>query len=86
LSIVLAVTGPGMPSSGWQTELSGRLQHLSATTLQAVSWLPGWALLTILAAGFAVLIGRAIRRRPSRTSTVDHSHADDMTTVQEGQR
>ena len=86
LSIALAVTGPGMPSSGWQTELSGWLQHLSAVTLHAVSWLPGWALLAILAAGFAVLIGRVIRRRPSRTSTVDHSHADDMTTVQEGQR
>jgi cytochrome c biogenesis protein CcdA len=86
LSIALAVTGPGMPSSGWQTELSGWLQHLSATTLHAVSWLPGWALLTILTAGFAVLVGRAIRRRPSRTSADDHSNGDDIATIQEGRR
>jgi cytochrome c-type biogenesis protein len=86
LSIALAVTGPGMPSSGWQTELSGWLQHRSATTLHAVSWLPGWALLTVLAAGFAVLIGRVIRRRPSRTPADDHSNVDGMATIQEGQR
>ncbi|MGN2642159.1 MULTISPECIES: cytochrome c biogenesis CcdA family protein [Nocardia] len=30
LAIVLAFTGPGMPSGGWQTELSAWLQHLSA--------------------------------------------------------
>lgn len=61
LAIVLAVTGPGMPSGGWQTELSGWLQHVSASMLHALSWLPGWAVLAILAGLFAVLIGRAFR-------------------------
>ncbi|MGY4647007.1 cytochrome c biogenesis CcdA family protein [Mycobacterium sp. URHB0021] len=86
LSIALAVTGPGMPSSGWQTELSGWLQHLSATTLHAVSWLPGWALLTILAAGSAALIGRAIRRRPSPAPAHHHFDLDDMASNQEERR
>jgi cytochrome c-type biogenesis protein len=65
LAIVLAVTGPGMPSGGWQTELSAWLQHLSATVAHALSWLPGWALLVLLTAIAAALIGRALRR--SRT-------------------
>ena len=60
LAIVLAVTGPGMPSGGWQTELSGWLQHLSASTLHALSWLPGWVVIAVLAAVFAILIGRAL--------------------------
>ena len=41
LAIVLAVTGPGMPSGGWQTEMSGWLEHVSASMLHALSWLPG---------------------------------------------
>src|SRR5882757_436375 len=86
LSIALAVTGPGMPSSGWQTELSGWLQHLSAITLRAVSWLPGWALLTIVTAGLAVLIARVMRRRPSRSLVDGDSNLDDVATVQEGQQ
>ena len=61
LAIVLAVTGPGMPNGGWQTELSSWLQHVSASMLHALSWLPGWAVLAILAGLFAVLIGRAFR-------------------------
>jgi len=65
LAIVLAVTGPGMPIGGWQTELSGWLQHISASTLHALSWLPGWAVIAILAAVFAILIGRALRQASS---------------------
>ena len=29
LAVVLAFTGPGMPSGGWQTELSAWLQHIT---------------------------------------------------------
>src|SRR5712671_1027586 len=65
LAIVLAVTGPGMPSGGWQTEMSGWLQHISASTLNALSWLPGWAVIAILAGMFAILIGRALRQASS---------------------
>src|SRR5258707_9466031 len=74
LAIVLAVTGPGMPSGGWQTELSGWLQHISASTLHALSWLPGWAVIAILAAVVSVLIGRALRQASSPPPGGDRAH------------
>lgn len=57
LALVLAVTGPGMPSGGWQTEVSGWLQHLSSVTVNALSWIPGWVLALALALGAALLGG-----------------------------
>ncbi|MCW2651351.1 MAG: putative cytochrome c biosis protein [Mycobacterium sp.] len=61
LAVVLAVTGPGMPSHGWQTELSARLQHVSSVALHALSWIPGWVLLAVLLLGAVFLIDRALR-------------------------
>lgn len=61
LAMVLAFTGPGMPSGGWQTALSAWLQHISSAALQTLSWLPGWILLPVLLAGLALLIRRALR-------------------------
>jgi cytochrome c biogenesis protein CcdA len=63
LAVVLAFTGPGMPSGGWQTELSAWLQHISSVALGALAWIPGWALLLVLLLGFALLIRRALRTR-----------------------
>jgi cytochrome c-type biogenesis protein len=85
LAIVLAVTGPGMPSGGWQTELSGWLQHISASTLHALSWLPGWAVIAILAAVFAILIGRALRRA-SNSPGGDGTDVDVTASTQEEQQ
>jgi cytochrome c-type biogenesis protein len=65
LAVVLAFTGPGMPSGGWQTQLSAWLQHLSATLLHALSWIPGWVLALILVGGFGLLIRRAVRATPA---------------------
>jgi cytochrome c-type biogenesis protein len=65
LAVVLAFTGPGMPSGGWQTQLSAWLQHLSATLLHTLSWIPGWVLALILVAGFGLLIRRAVRATPA---------------------
>jgi cytochrome c-type biogenesis protein len=58
--VILAFTGPGMPSGGWQTQLSAWLQHISSVALGALSWVPGWALLAVLLLGLAVLIRRAL--------------------------
>jgi len=63
LALVLAFTGPGMPSGGWQTEVSAWLQHLSSITVNALSWLPGWALALVLALGLALLIRRILRTK-----------------------
>lgn len=61
LAVVLAAAGPGMPASGWQTELSAWLQHLSALAVAGLSWLPGWALLVAGLLGFGLLIGHIMR-------------------------
>lgn len=60
LTEVVAFTGPGMPSGGWQTRLSAWLQHASTVTLHALSWLPGWIVLVALILGFGLLIRRAV--------------------------
>jgi cytochrome c biogenesis protein CcdA len=60
LAVILAFTGPGMPSGGWQTQLSAWLQHISSVALGALSWVPGWALLAVLLLGLAVLIRRTL--------------------------
>jgi cytochrome c biogenesis protein CcdA len=67
LSVVLAISGPGMSSGGWQAELSGWLQHASARAVSALSFLPGWAVLVVLAAVFALLILRVFRKHPGST-------------------
>lgn len=76
LAVVLAFTGPGMPSGGWQTQLSAWLQHLSASALGALSWIPGWALATVLVVGLALLIRRGAQARAIPTTTAcceDHT-------------
>jgi cytochrome c-type biogenesis protein len=60
LAMVLAFTGSGMPSGGWQTELSAWLQHVSSVALQSLSWVPGWAVLAVLLGGLGVLLRRAL--------------------------
>jgi cytochrome c biogenesis protein CcdA len=69
LTEVVAFTGPGMSSGGWQTRLSAWLQHASTVTLHALSWLPGWIVLVALILGFSLLIRHALRAR--RAATVE---------------
>jgi cytochrome c-type biogenesis protein len=61
LALVLAVTGPGMPSEGWQTRLSGWLQHVAAAATNALSFVPGWAAGLVLLAGFGLAILSVVR-------------------------
>lgn len=68
LALVLAVTGPGMPSGDWQTEVSAWLQHLASVTVSALSWLPGWALALALALGIALLTRHALRTKTATTT------------------
>ena len=77
LSVVLAFTGPGMPSDGWQTELSAWLQHISSVALGALAWIPGWALLLVLLVGFALLTRRARRTKSAQIPvTVEENRRD----------
>ncbi len=71
LTLITAVTGPSMSSSGWRETMTAWLQHASSVTARALSWLPGWAVLLVLAglaAALAVLAVRA-RRRAADTDT-----------------
>jgi hypothetical protein len=63
LTLVTAVTGPSMSSSGWRVSVSAWLQHVSSVTSRALSWLPGWAVLAALAALAAALVAQARRSR-----------------------
>ncbi|MFI7190012.1 cytochrome c biogenesis protein CcdA [Nocardia nova] len=62
LAIVVAFTGPGMASGGWQTRLSAWLQHMSAVVLHTLSWLPGWVMIAVLIVAAALLARRVIRQ------------------------
>ncbi len=78
LSVVLAFTGPGMPSGGWQTELSAWLQHISASALGALAWIPGWILAAVLVVGFVLLIRRALRSHKTPAASVPPGGCDDV--------
>ena len=67
LAGVLAFTGNAMPTEGWQLRVSAWLQHASSVTVDALSWLPGWAFATALVFGLAILLRRAQRARTTRS-------------------
>jgi cytochrome c biogenesis protein CcdA len=68
LAVILAFTGPGMPSGGWQTALSAWLQHIASVWLNTLSFIPGWALLVALLLVFAYFIRRALRTKAPAAS------------------
>lgn len=61
LAMVLAITGPGMASDGWQTRAAAWLQHMSTVIAQTLTWIPGWAVAVVLLAGLVALVRRALR-------------------------
>src|SRR6266566_4780789 len=63
LTLITAVTGPSMSSSGWRETVTAWLQHASSVTAKALHWLPGWAVLMVLAALVAALGWAAARAR-----------------------
>jgi cytochrome c biogenesis protein CcdA len=77
LAVVLAFTGPEMPSGGWQTELSAWLQHISSVASQSMSWLPGWALLVVISGGLVLLLRRALRI-PATPASISQENASEI--------
>src|SRR6266851_5869680 len=63
VTLVTAVTGPSMSSSGWRETMTAFLQHVSSVMARALSWLPGWTVLLALAALAAALAWQARRSR-----------------------
>jgi cytochrome c-type biogenesis protein len=72
LTIILAISGPDMPTTGWRVSFTAGLQHATAIAGRWLSWLPGWALLAVAALAVAALV---IRRR--QTSTIPAAPQSD---------
>jgi len=61
-AVWVGLADPAMASpSGWQAELSARLQHLGTVLTRALAWVPGWAVAVVLAGVVAALGRRAFR-------------------------
>ena len=80
LAGVLAFTSTAMPTEGWQIRVSAWLQHASSVTVDALSWLPGWALAAVLVLGLAFLLRRALRTRtaPHSTTSSTTTHLEEV--------
>jgi cytochrome c-type biogenesis protein len=71
ITVVVAVTGPDMPTTGWRITLSADLQHWAAVTTGHLSFIPGWVVAAAGAVALALLVRRALRTL--------HSDPDDDT-------
>jgi hypothetical protein len=76
LTLITAVTGPSMSSSGWRETMTAWLQHASSVAAKVLHWLPGWAVLLVLAALVASL-GWAASRARRRHGAPDAGAAAD---------
>ncbi len=61
LTFVLAITGPSMPTGGWQIGLTVRLQHYAHLVASGLSGVPGWVVGAVLVAALGILGWMAIR-------------------------
>jgi cytochrome c-type biogenesis protein len=77
LTIVIAFTGPSMPTSGWRVSFAAGLQHIASQVTHGLSWLPGWAVAALLAGGVAYLIWHMRRTRARSEAAADALPAVD---------
>ena len=85
LTLITAVTGPSMSSSGWRETMTAWLQHASSVTAKALHWLPGWAVLLVLAALVAGLAWAAARARWRHGGPDGDTEAADELPVPDGE-
>jgi len=77
VTLVTAMTGPTMLSSGWRASVAAWLGHLSSVTARALPWLPGWAVLLGLAALAAALVFQARHGRLRAADKARQTEAAD---------
>jgi hypothetical protein len=76
LTGITAVTGPSVPTSGWQVDVSSTMQHVGHVLTTWASHLPGWA----SALAVVVVLARvAVRQAASHRTegTADDLEAED---------
>lgn len=85
LTIVLAVTGPDMPTEGWRLRFAANLQHTAAVLGDRLTWLPGWTLAALLVLGAVVIVARLRRRSPTPPASAQPDlPPEPVVAVQEG--
>jgi cytochrome c-type biogenesis protein len=75
LTMILAITGPDMPTGGWRVTFTANLQHTASVIGAHLRWLPGWAAATLLLVAL-VGLGYAARRRHTRATP--HQSANEV--------
>lgn len=60
LTLITAVTGPSMPSTGWRVRFAAALQHAASVATKALAWMPGWVLALLLLLGLMLLVRIAV--------------------------
>lgn len=75
LTIVLAVRGPSMPTSGWQVRFTAWLDHASAGVERSLSGIPPWLPTAAILAALVGLVWYALRS--SRRTRPDSALGND---------
>ena len=95
-AVWIAAAGAPMASpSGWQARFSAGLQHQGAVVSRVLAWLPGWAVVAVLAVAAGLLARQALRQtglirarhqRPAaRPAALDAPDADGHTDEHAGE-
>ncbi|MEU0108451.1 cytochrome c biogenesis CcdA family protein [Streptomyces sp. NPDC006251] len=83
LTLVLAVRGPDMGSTGWRARFAADLDHYASKATDALAWVPGWAVALIAAALLALVIRRALRAPAAPPDDVEAGDAEAPADVPE---
>ena len=70
LTVFIGVSGPSMADSGWQADVTARLDHYASLVQGGLGRLPGWVVAIVLAAAIAALARVAVRQTAVRDEGV----------------
>ena len=83
-TIWIGLSSNAMPAAGgWQSEISGELQHYGKVITDALSWVPGWAAALVLLLVVALLARRAFIELVGRDDASEAPASDRGTEIDE---